>query len=78
MQSARHIIKAALTAMPMAAGEAFSTHQQLNLFTHNKHSYYSIGMSDDLGFLLGDAARLLRRSFDVSVVRTFGTDGCVN
>lgn len=31
---------------------------------HNKHSYYIDGMSDDLGFLLGDAARLLRRSFD--------------
>jgi DNA-binding MarR family transcriptional regulator len=31
---------------------------------YNKHSYYVDGMSDDIGFLLGDAARLLRRSFD--------------
>jgi DNA-binding MarR family transcriptional regulator len=31
---------------------------------YNKHSYYIDGMSDDLGFLLGDAARLLRRAFD--------------
>jgi DNA-binding MarR family transcriptional regulator len=31
---------------------------------YNKHSYYIDGMSDDLGFLLGDAGRLLRRSFD--------------
>lgn len=31
---------------------------------YNKHSYYIDDMSDDLGFLLGDAARLLRRSFD--------------
>lgn len=31
---------------------------------YNKHSYYIDRMSDDLGFLLGDAARLLRRSFD--------------
>jgi DNA-binding MarR family transcriptional regulator len=31
---------------------------------YNKHSYYVQGMSDNLGFLLGDAARLLRRSFD--------------
>lgn len=30
----------------------------------NKHSYYVDDMSDDLGFVLGDAARLLRRSFD--------------
>ena len=31
---------------------------------YNKHSYYIESMSDDLGFLLGDAARLLRRAFD--------------
>jgi DNA-binding MarR family transcriptional regulator len=31
---------------------------------YNKHSYYIDSMSDDLGFVLGDAARLLRRSFD--------------
>ena len=36
---------------------------KINL-ANNKHSYYVDGMSDDLGFLLGDAARLLRRSFD--------------
>ena len=35
-----------------------------NSVAHNKHSYYIEGMSDDIGFLLGDAARLLRRSFD--------------
>jgi DNA-binding MarR family transcriptional regulator len=35
-----------------------------NNLANNKHSYYVDGMSDDLGFLLGDAARLLRRSFD--------------
>lgn len=34
------------------------------IVAYNKHSYYVDGMSDDLGFLLGDAARLLRRSFD--------------
>ena len=31
---------------------------------HNKYSYYMEDMSDDVGFLLSDAARLLRRSFD--------------
>jgi DNA-binding MarR family transcriptional regulator len=31
---------------------------------YNKHSYYIEGMSDDIGFLLGDTGRLLRRSFD--------------
>ena len=35
-----------------------------NNLANNKHSYYVDGISDDLGFLLGDAARLLRRSFD--------------
>ena len=35
-----------------------------NNLANNKHSYYVDSMSDDLGFLLGDAARLLRRSFD--------------
>lgn len=35
-----------------------------NPIAYNKHSYYIDSMSDDLGFLLGDAARLLRRSFD--------------
>ena len=35
-----------------------------NNLANNKHGYYVDGMSDDLGFLLGDAARLLRRSFD--------------
>jgi DNA-binding MarR family transcriptional regulator len=34
------------------------------IIAYNKHGYYIDGMSDDLGFLLGDAARLLRRSFD--------------
>lgn len=37
----------------------------------NKHSYYVDDMSDDLGFVLGDAARLLRRSFDERA-RTMG------
>lgn len=37
---------------------------QPKIIAHNKHSYYMDDMSDDLGFLLGDAARLLRRSFD--------------
>ena len=31
---------------------------------YNKHSYYIDDVSDDIGFLLGDATRLLRRSFD--------------
>ena len=31
---------------------------------YNKYSYYMEVMSDDIGFLLSDAARLLRRSFD--------------
>jgi DNA-binding MarR family transcriptional regulator len=38
---------------------------------YNKHSYYIDGMSDDIGFLLGDAARLLRRAFDERA-RTMG------
>ena len=50
--------------MQMACGEAFSIRQWPNPIAYNKHSYYSRGMSDDLGFLIGDAARLLRRSFD--------------
>jgi MarR family transcriptional regulator for hemolysin len=40
------------------------THSACNHLAYNKHNYYVLGMSDDLGFLLGDAARLLRRSFD--------------
>lgn len=36
----------------------------LGMLAYNKHSYYIDDMSDDIGFLLGDAARLLRRSFD--------------
>lgn len=36
----------------------------LGMLEHNKHCYYIDDMSDDIGFLLGDAARLLRRSFD--------------
>lgn len=36
----------------------------INDVAYNKHSYYIHVMSDDLGFVLGDAARLLRRSFD--------------
>lgn len=39
-------------------------HPTPNCLAYNKHSYYVQSMSDDLGFLLGDAARLLRRSFD--------------
>lgn len=35
-----------------------------NYLAHNKYSYYMEVMSDDIGFLLSDAARLLRRSFD--------------
>jgi DNA-binding MarR family transcriptional regulator len=31
---------------------------------HNKHSYYVDVMSEDIGILLSDAARLMRRSFD--------------
>jgi MarR family transcriptional regulator for hemolysin len=31
---------------------------------YNMHDYYIDEMSDDIGFLLGDAARLLRRAFD--------------
>lgn len=50
--------------MPSPSGEAFSVPQLTNIIAYNKHSYYVVGMSDDLGFLLGDAARLLRRSFD--------------
>jgi DNA-binding MarR family transcriptional regulator len=37
---------------------------QSQFLAHNKYSYYIDSMSDDIGFLLGDAARLLRRSFD--------------
>lgn len=40
------------------------TNSMIDCLAYNKHSYYVQGMSDDLGFLLGDAARLLRRSFD--------------
>jgi DNA-binding MarR family transcriptional regulator len=49
----------------LEAGEKpfFGPDQQTRL-AYNKHSYYVDGMSDDIGFLLGDAARLLRRSFD--------------
>lgn len=36
----------------------------LEILAYNKHGYYVDDMSDDIGFLLGDAARLLRRSFD--------------
>lgn len=30
-----------------------------------KHCYYVHGMSDDIGFLISDTARLLRKAFDV-------------
>jgi DNA-binding MarR family transcriptional regulator len=34
------------------------------MLEYNKHSYYNDDMSDDLGYLISDTARLLRRSFD--------------
>jgi DNA-binding MarR family transcriptional regulator len=53
-------------ARAVSSGKCFPCFSRLHaeIIAHNKHSYYIDSMSDDLGFLLGDAARLLRRSFD--------------
>lgn len=50
--------------MPGSHFRSSNSQRDNTCVAYNKHCYYIARMSDDIGFLISDTARLLRRAFD--------------